>query len=117
MRSIGSIDHHEARVFHFSPTMWNGSCCTRIVRTKHIHNKANSIGSRYVSEDHAFSSTIVDAGGSSRYGPANTKSKLVKYISQHDPYRDSARALAQWIASACRASGLVVEACVLRVSP
>jgi hypothetical protein len=101
-------------------------------------------------------------------GPANTKSKLVKHISQHDRlqkrsppivagkiiwgigigwvmlrlrrwahaplglldlrqphwrrpepagYRDSARALAQWVASACRASGLVVEACVLRVSP
>jgi hypothetical protein len=31
-------------------------------------------------------------------------------------YRDSARALAQWIASACQASGLVVEACVLGVS-
>jgi hypothetical protein len=89
--------------------MWNGSCCTRIVRPEHIHNKANSIGSGYVSEDHAFSSTIVDAGAVLVMGPANTKSKLVKYISQHDPYRDSARALAQWIASACRASGLVVK--------
>jgi hypothetical protein len=54
VRSFGSIDHHEARVFHFSPTDVERLVLHSDRPTEHIHNKANSIGSGHVSEDHAF---------------------------------------------------------------
>jgi stalled ribosome rescue protein Dom34 len=57
--------------------------------TKHIHHKANSIGSGHASEDHAFlqavAQSIADAGAVLVTGPANAKTELIKHISQHDP--------------------------------
>ena len=68
--------------------MWNGSCCTRIIRPN-IHHKANSIGSGHAAEDHAFleavAQSIADAGAVLVTGPANAKTELIKHISQHDP--------------------------------
>ena len=83
------IDHHEARVFHF-----NVSDIDRLVihsdsPTRHIHHKANSIGSGHTSEDHAFlqhvSDAIADAGAVLIAGPANAKIELVKHIEKHAP--------------------------------
>jgi hypothetical protein len=39
------IDHHEARVFHFSPTDVERLVLHPDHPTKHIHHKASSIGS------------------------------------------------------------------------
>jgi stalled ribosome rescue protein Dom34 len=83
------IDHHEARVFHFSPT----DVETLVVRpdhpTKHIHHKANSIGSGHAAEDQNFleavAQSIADAGAVLITGPANAKTELIKHISQRDP--------------------------------
>jgi stalled ribosome rescue protein Dom34 len=83
------IDHHEARVFHF-----NVSDIDRLVLhsdnpTRHIHHKANSIGSGHASEDHAFlqhvTDAIADAGAVLIVGPANAKTELVKHIEKHAP--------------------------------
>jgi hypothetical protein len=83
------IDHHEARVFHFSPTDVARLVLHPDHPTKHIHHKADSIGSGHVSEDHAFlhavAQSIADAGAVLVTGPANAKTELVKHISQHDP--------------------------------
>ena len=83
------IDHHEARVFHF-----NVSEIDRLVLhphnpTRHIHHKANSIGSGHTSEDHEFlqhvADAVSDAGAVLITGPANAKTELVKHIERHMP--------------------------------
>jgi stalled ribosome rescue protein Dom34 len=56
---------------------------------RHIHHKANSIGSGHASEDHdylhAVAESTADAGAVLIAGPANAKTELVKHIHQHDP--------------------------------
>jgi stalled ribosome rescue protein Dom34 len=83
------IDHREARVFHF-----NISDIDRLVLrpdhpTRHIHHKANSIGSGHVADDHEFlqrvAASLTDAGAILITGPANAKTELVKYIKEHSP--------------------------------
>ncbi|HXW30707.1 MAG TPA: translational machinery protein [Xanthobacteraceae bacterium] len=83
------IDHHEARVFHFSATDVESLVLHPDHPTRHIHHKANSVGSGRVSEDHDFfravAQSIADAGAVLITGPADAKTQLNKYISQHDP--------------------------------
>jgi stalled ribosome rescue protein Dom34 len=83
------IDHHEARVFHFSPTEVDRLVLHPDDPTRHVHHKANSIGSGHAAEDHAFlqavAQSIVDAGAVLITGPANAKTEFVKHIHQHDP--------------------------------
>jgi len=85
------IDHREARVFHFSPTDVEKLVLHPDHPTKHIHHKANSIGSGHAAEDqdylHAVTQAIADAGAVLITGPANAKTELVKHIHQHDPLR------------------------------
>jgi hypothetical protein len=55
------IDHHEARAFHFGQTDVD-----RLVQhpdnpSRHIHHKANSIGSGHASEDQEFFHRVVEA--------------------------------------------------------
>jgi stalled ribosome rescue protein Dom34 len=75
------VDHREARIFHLSHT--------DVHPTKHIHHKANSIGSGHAQEDKNYFQAIIEAvSGSGAIlitGPANAKTELVKYIHQHDP--------------------------------
>jgi stalled ribosome rescue protein Dom34 len=79
------IDHHEARVFHFSPT--DVQVLHPDHPTRHIHHKANSIGSGHAAEDHAFlqavTDSVADAGAVLVAGPANAKTELVKHIHHH----------------------------------
>jgi stalled ribosome rescue protein Dom34 len=83
------IDHHEARVFHFGPADVERLVLHPDHPTKHIHHKADSIGSGHAGEDHAFlqavAQSIADAGAVLVTGPANAKTELVKHISQHNP--------------------------------
>jgi hypothetical protein len=83
------IDHREARVFHFGP----GDVERLVIHpdhpTKHIHHKANSIGSGHAAADHEYLHAV--AGSFSEAdtvlitGPASAKTELVKHIHQHDP--------------------------------
>ena len=57
------IDHHEARVFHFGPADVERLVLHPDHPTKHIHHKANSIGSGHASEDHAFLQAVDGAWG------------------------------------------------------
>jgi stalled ribosome rescue protein Dom34 len=83
------IDHHEARVFHFSPTDVDRLVLHPDHPTRHIHHKANSIGSGHAVEDHEYLHAVVEsiagAGAVLITGPANTKTELVKHIHRHDP--------------------------------
>ncbi len=83
------MDHHEARVFHFGPSDVEKLVLHPDRPTKHIHHKANSIGSGHAAEDHDFlqavSQSIADAGAVLVTGPANAKTELIKHIHQHDP--------------------------------
>ena len=83
------IDHREARVSHF-----NAEDVERLVLhpdhpTRHIHHKANSIGSGHASADHdylhAVAESVADAGAVLITGPANAKTELVEHIRVHDP--------------------------------
>ncbi len=81
------IDHHEARVFHFNVAEVDGLTIRPEHPTRHIHHKANSIGSGHAAEDHEFlqrvSDAIADAGAVLITGPANAKNELVKHIERH----------------------------------
>ncbi|MGO9398053.1 MAG: translational machinery protein [Xanthobacteraceae bacterium] len=83
------IDHREARVFHFNPSDVEKLVLHPENPTKHIHHKANSIGSGHAAEDqaflHAVAHSIADAGAILVTGPANAKTELVNHIGRHDP--------------------------------
>jgi hypothetical protein len=83
------IDHHEARVFHFNPTEADRLIVHPDDPTRHIHHKANSIGSGHAAEDQNFlqavTQAIADAGEILVTGPANEKTELLKHIEKHDP--------------------------------
>ena len=83
------IDHREARVFHVSPTEVERLVVRPDHPTRHIHHKANSIGSGHAAADqeflHAVAEAVADAGEVLITGPSNAKTELVKHIHQHDP--------------------------------
>jgi stalled ribosome rescue protein Dom34 len=83
------IDHHEARVFHFGRTEVEQLVLHPHNPTRHIHHKANALGSGHAAEDqdflHHVTESIADAGAVLITGPANAKTELVKHIHHHDP--------------------------------
>jgi hypothetical protein len=83
------IDHHEARVFHFGHLEADRLVLHPDNPTRHIHHKANSIGSGHTAEDqdflHRVAQSVADAGAVLIAGPANAKTELVKHIHHHDP--------------------------------
>jgi stalled ribosome rescue protein Dom34 len=83
------IDHREARVFHFSAAEVEQLVLRPDHPTKHIHHKANSIGSGHAAADqeflHAVVLSIADAGAILVTGPGSAKTELVKHIHHHDP--------------------------------
>jgi stalled ribosome rescue protein Dom34 len=83
------IDHREARVFHFSRTELDTLVLHSHNPARHIHHKANSMGSGHASEDqeflHRVAESIEDAGAVLIVGPANAKTELVKHIHHHRP--------------------------------
>src|SRR6478672_925863 len=87
--SIVWIDHHEARVFHFSPTDVERLVIHPDHPTKHIHHKANSIGSGHAAADHEYLHAVAESFAEAETvlitGPANAKTELVKHIHQHEP--------------------------------
>src|SRR5256884_6355545 len=76
------IDHHEARVFHFNATDVDEIVVHPEHPTRHIHHRANSIGSGHTSEDHAFFQDVISAIGTASAilvtGPANAKTELIR---------------------------------------
>jgi stalled ribosome rescue protein Dom34 len=83
------IDHSEARIFHFSADDVEHFVLHPHNPTRHIHHKANSIGSGHAAQDqeflHQVAAAIADAREVLITGPANAKTELVKHIHRHDP--------------------------------
>jgi stalled ribosome rescue protein Dom34 len=83
------IDHREARVFHFSPSDVEKLVLHADNPSRHIHHKANSIGSGHAQPDQGYlravTESVSDAGAVLITGPANAKTELVEYIRLHDP--------------------------------
>jgi len=83
------IDHHEARVFHFSANDVDRLVLHPDHPTRHIHHKANSIGSGRDENDreffHAVTESIASAGAILVIGPANAKTELLKHIHNREP--------------------------------
>ena len=83
------IDHHEVRVFHFGRADVETLVLHPDHPTRHIHHKANSIGSGHASADYDFlraiAESVADTGAVLLTGPANAKTELLKYINEHDP--------------------------------
>jgi hypothetical protein len=83
------IDHHEARIFHFDHDSVDDLVIHPEHPTRHIHHKANAIGSGHAAEDEAFlhsvAAAISDAQQILIVGPASEKHELVKHIERHDP--------------------------------
>ena len=83
------IDHREARVFHFSPTDVEKLVLHPDNPTRHIHHKANSIGSGHASTSSDYlrevADSVAEAGAVLITGPANAKTELVEYIHLHAP--------------------------------
>ena len=83
------IDHHEARVFHFS----QDDVDTLVLRpghpTRNIHHKSNTIGSGHDKRAPEFlraaAQSIADAGAVLITGPSNAKTELMKHIEKHEP--------------------------------
>jgi stalled ribosome rescue protein Dom34 len=83
------IDHREARIFHFNNTEAQSLVLHPNNPNKHIHHKANSIGSGHAAEDQNFLHEVAMAIGPAHSvlvtGPANAKTEFVKHLHRHDP--------------------------------
>jgi hypothetical protein len=87
--SVVWIDHHEARIFHFSAEEVDSLTVRPNDPHVHIHRKANTVGSGHASEDQAFLHAVIEAIGASKAilitGPGVAKTALFKHIARHDP--------------------------------
>ena len=83
------IDHREARIFYFNAQESETLVLHPAHPARHIHHKANSMGSGHSAEDHEFLQSVADAIAPALHvlivGPANEKTELMKHIERHDP--------------------------------
>jgi stalled ribosome rescue protein Dom34 len=83
------IDHSQARIFHIGLTGEDEVTLHPHLQTKHLHHKANSIGSGHASPDTEFlaqvTSALSDAGEVLIIGPAGAKTELAKYLREQHP--------------------------------
>jgi stalled ribosome rescue protein Dom34 len=83
------LDHAQAKIFHVGLTGSDEVTLHPHLPTKHLHHKANSIGSGHAGPDKDFLEQIAgaldDAGEILIIGPAGTKTELAKFIHEHHP--------------------------------
>jgi stalled ribosome rescue protein Dom34 len=83
------IDHREAKVFHFNATEVDRMILHPHNPTRHIHRKANAIGSGDAPLDREFfeqvAEAIADAQAILITGPASAKSELAAHVARHHP--------------------------------
>lgn len=83
------IDHREAKIFHFNATEVDRLVVRPHDPTRHIHHKANSIGSGNAPADWDFfeqvAEAIADAKAILITGPASAKSDLVSHVTRRHP--------------------------------
>jgi hypothetical protein len=78
------IDHSQAKVFHVGLSGEDEVILHPLMPTRHLHHKANSIGSGHVGFDKEFLAQVMnavsDAGEILIIGPAGAKTELAKYL-------------------------------------
>ena len=78
------IDHSQAKVFHVGLSGEDEVILHPLMPTRHLHHKANSIGSGHVGFDKEFLAQVMnavsDAGEILIIGPASAKTELAKYL-------------------------------------
>lgn len=83
------IDHAQAKVFHVGLTGEDEVTLHPHLPTRHLHHKANSIGSGHVGLDKEFfgqvMNAISDAGEILIIGPSGAKAELAKYLREKHP--------------------------------
>jgi stalled ribosome rescue protein Dom34 len=83
------IDYREAKVFHFNATEIDRMILHPHNPTRHIHNKANAMGSDDALLDHEFfeqvTEAIADAQAILITGPASAKSELAAHVARRHP--------------------------------
>ena len=83
------IDHRAARVFHFNAEQADSVTIHPTHPVRHIHHKANEIGSGHATQDHDFLQSVANSISPALHvlvvGPANAKTELVKHIEKHAP--------------------------------
>ena len=83
------IDHREAKVFHFNATEVDRMILHPHNPTRHIHHKANAIGSGDAPLDHEFFEQVTEAIANAKTilitGPTSAKSELAAHVARHHP--------------------------------
>ena len=83
------IDHLHARIFHLGLSGTQEVILHPEMPTRHIHHKANSLGSGHVHESKEFLGHVLeaisDAGEILIIGPSGEKVELVKFIRDQNP--------------------------------
>jgi stalled ribosome rescue protein Dom34 len=78
------IDHSQAKVFHIGLSGGDEVVLHPHMPTRHLHHKANSIGSGHAGFDKEFLAQVMnavsDAGEILIIGPAGAKTELAKFI-------------------------------------
>ena len=83
------IDHSQAKVFHIGLSGQDEIDLHPHLATRHIHHKANSIGSGHAGFDKEFFAQVMNAVNNAGeiliVGPANEKHELMKHIERVHP--------------------------------
>jgi stalled ribosome rescue protein Dom34 len=83
------IDHSQAKVFHIGLSGEDEVTLHPHLPTRHLHHKANSIGSGHAGLDKEFFGQVMnavsDAGEILIIGPASAKTELAKYLRERHP--------------------------------
>jgi DNA-binding MurR/RpiR family transcriptional regulator len=83
------IDHAQARIFHIGLTGTDEMTLHPHLPTRHLHHKANTMGSGHVALDKDFladaASALADAGEILILGPAGAKTELARYLREQKP--------------------------------
>ena len=83
------IDHSQARIFHIGLTGDDEIILHPHFATRHLHHKANSVGSGHAAPDKEFlahvTSALSDAGEILIIGPAGAKTELAKFLREQHP--------------------------------
>src|ERR1700732_3543482 len=78
------IDHSQAKIFHVGLSGEDEIILHPHLPTRHLHHKANSIGSGHAGFDKEFFGQVLnaisDAGEILIIGPAGAKTELAKYL-------------------------------------
>ena len=78
------IDHSQAKIFHIGLSGEDEMLLHPHLPTRHLHHKANSIGSGHVGFDRGFLAEVMhavsEAGEILIIGPASAKTEFAKYL-------------------------------------